>query len=259
MAFFKCGGSQYPDQIAVSQSSNWKLSDMLTNAETIPQYMFYGNSDLISIDAAGVRTIRQYAFYGCDNVNSIDMPDLEYIYNRSFSCRRGSVKREIVNINLPKLFSIESYGFYEYAAQNANAEVTFQRLHTVKSYAFGAGSDTYRWQLKKMTFEQIGGVDFDTYAFQRAVIDTIDIKATDFISTFGNKLFSNASITNLIIRSLEMSEMTSGGDLGNAPTNIYVPDALVATYKANANWNQYSDNIKPLSNIEPPEEEQEGN
>jgi len=257
MTWYKCGGSEYPDQIDISMSENWKLSDLKTGSTTIPQYMFYGNTDLVALDAPGIRFLRSYCFYGCENVRSIDMPDLENIFNRSFGCRRGSTTRSRVEINLPKLTYIDTYGFYEYGAQDNTAEVEFQKLHTVNNYAFASSSNTYRLILKKLTFSALGGVNFGDYALQRAVIETIDITSPDMASSFGNHVFASGSVTNLILRSSVMCTMYSGGDLGVAPTNIYVPDNLVATYKANSDWAQYTNNIKPLSDIEPEEEEEE--
>lgn len=258
MAFYRCGaGSEYPDLMSMMTSSgSFDLADCRTKAWHVPQYMFYSNSSVRDLNDQNISQLDSYSFYRCSNLRDIDMPELTHIFEHTLDCRRSYYKNR-VSINAPRLFTIENYGFYDFCAQDATAEVDFPKLKNIKNYAFGASGNSYAWILKKMTLGHPDGVVLGTYCFQRAQIETIDITSPDAVSSFGNHVFANATITNLIIRSSNLATLDAGNDLGAAPTNIYVPDALVDTYKITPAWNSYETAFKPLSDIEPEEEAEE--
>lgn len=258
MAFYRVGaGSEYPDLMSMmTGSGNFDLADCRTKAWHVPQYMFYSNSHMRDLNDQNISQLDSYSFYRCSNLRDIDMPQLTHIFEHTLDCRRATYKTR-VNINAPRLLTVENYGFYDFCAQDATAEVDFPRLKNIGNYAFGASGNSYAWILKKMTLGHSDGIILGTYSFQRAQIETIDITSPDGVSSFGNHAFANATITNLIIRSSNLATLDVGNDLGVAPTNIYVPDALVDTYKITPAWNNYASAFKPLSDIEPEEEEEE--
>lgn len=256
MAYFRCGaGSEFPDMMDMMIGGTFNLSDMRTKADRVPKYMFYDNNAIRDVDGDTFLIIGSYSFYRCSYIQDINLPNVNLVNEHAFDCRRSTYKTA-VNINMPKLLTIENNGFYDYCAQDATAEVDFPKLKNIKNYAFGASGNSYAWILKKMTLGHPDGVVLGTYCFQRAQIETIDVTSPDGVSSFGNHAFANATITNLIIRSSNLATLDSGNDLGASPTNIYVPDTLVDTYKITPAWNNYASAFKPLSDIEPEEEEE---
>ena len=259
MAYFRCGaGSEFPDTMDIMTSSgHFDLSDLRTKATRVPKYMFYDNSYIWNVDGETFTIIGSYSFYRCSNIQDIDLPNVNLVNEHAFDCRRTTYKTT-VNIDMPKLLTIEANGFYDYCAQNSAKELLFPRLKNIKNYAFGASGNSYAWIVKKMTFGHDDGIVLGTYSFQRAQIETIEVTSLTGTSDFGNHAFSSGSITNLVIRSQNVATLAVGSDLGSSPTNIYVPDSLVNTYKITDGWVNYASVIKPLSEYDnPPEEEAE--
>lgn len=70
---------------------------------------------------------------------------------------------------------------------------------------------------------------------------TGDIGATAFRSC--------TALTSLVIQSPTMMTLSNTNAFTSTTCNIYVPDALVATYQAATNWSTLAARIKPISEL----------
>ena len=57
------------------------------------------------------------------------------------------------------------------------------------------------------------------------------------------------ALTSLVIQAPTMMTLTSTSAFTSTTCNIYVPDALVATYRAATNWSTLAARIKPISEL----------
>ena len=68
--------------------------------------------------------------------------------------------------------------------------------------------------------------------------------------SIGTYAFSScASLTSLVIQSPTMMTLGNVNAFISTTCNIYVPDALVATYQAATNWSTLAARIKPISEL----------
>ena len=127
----------------------------------------------------------------------------------------------LTGINLPNATSIGNYGFYNCSVLTS---LNLPSVVTVGEYAFR--------QLYALTVVDFGKVEsFGLYAFS-----------------------SCSALTSIVIRQSEKvcSMATSYGQAALYTScrnlaSIYVPDALVDSYKSTTGWSSYASKIKPLS------------
>ena len=68
--------------------------------------------------------------------------------------------------------------------------------------------------------------------------------------SIGTYAFSGCTaLTSLVIQSPSRMTLANVNAFANTTCNIYVPDALVATYQAATNWSTLAARIKPLSEL----------
>jgi hypothetical protein len=146
----------------------------------------------------------------------------------------------IISVKLPNsVTKLGSLAFYRFSS--LTSIVLPNSLSRIEMQAFQYCSSLQSLTLPE-TLEFIGGD-----AFVGTGLINIDIPAS--VTTIGTDVFaSNGNLTEVIIRST-VPPMAYGQSFRNCSnlTGIYVPDASVAVYKANANWSQYNELIKPLS------------
>lgn len=153
-------------------------------------------------------SIRDNAFRDCTNLTTIDLPNVITVGENAFrTCRN------LTTINLPNLTSIG--GEYAFAYTN---------LTTIK--------------LPNVTGTLVNNI----------FSNCTNLAMVEFCKnvTFNYGVFSNSpNIKALILRSDTLCKDTSGCSL---TTNcyIYVPRALVESYKTDHRWSKYADKIRAL-------------
>ena len=169
-------------------------------------------------DTAGVRA---YAFNGCSALTSLTLPAgmTGSIGNSAFS---GCYKLTSLTLPAGMTGSIDNYAF---SGCSALTSLTLPAGMTgsIGSYAFNSCS-----KLTSLTLPA-GVTSIGTQAFYGSTLRQLVIQRTAGVVTLANvNAFGNSGIT-----------ATTG--------DIYVPDALVSTYKTAANWVTFADRIQPLS------------
>ena len=95
---------------------------------------------------------------------------------------------------------------------------------------------------------------FGSFAFAKCIrLETVDAAS---VIKIGQGAFTGcAALSTLVLRSGDVAELGtqafSGTCIESGTGYIYVPDALVDSYKAAENWSTYADRIKPLSEYTP--------
>lgn len=168
--------------------------------------------------SSGMTTIRGYLFYNCENLTNVDFSNISSVGSYSFA--RCSVANDAI-------FEVPTYFWSQ----------CFQRTRIPKVVA------------KK------GTSAIDIYCFeQNSYLEAVDVSITSRGWSASNGIRANAfsqcpNLNTLILRqdffvSINAALPSSCGL--STSGNIYVPSALVATYKAATNWSTYADRILPI-------------
>lgn len=182
---------------------------------SIGDYAFYGCTDLTSVDCAEVTEVGESAFYNCDSLADVNLPKATTLGETSFSSCSG-----LNNINIPLVETINTSAF----SSSSFDKIVCQSAKTVGYNAFA-----YNTSLQQADFY---------------VVETMDSAA-----------FSNCSkLSTLIIRSETMcsveynssTELLRNTAIASGNGYIYVPSALVDTYKADDDWSTYADQIRAI-------------
>ena len=224
-------------------------NDTLT---TFTYPVFYGNTELNKINLPKVTSIPNYAFYGCTWLfDPIDFPIVKTIGDRAF---QDCVY--INNINFPEVETIGAYAFYRCSQLNS---IDFPIVKTIGDRAFYECSGVTSINLPLVT--STGTYSFTRNSFSKVILPSAtDIGQATFYNcsslTFvdlpvataipSNTFFSCANLATLILRSNTMVTLDNTNAFTSTPIAnnsssgfIYVPSALVDTYKADSKWSTY--------------------
>lgn len=159
-----------------------------------------------------VDKIGEYAFYGCEELVSAEFPAVETIGYNSFS---GCVALPAANFPAAKFVNMTA--FY---GCSALASVSLPAVLLIHESAFGMCTALTEADLPVAT--QVGD-----RAFSGSGLKTLILRNTAGVATAGVYPLGNTPIA-------------SGGGY------IYVPSALVASYKAATNWSTYAAQFRAL-------------
>lgn len=191
--------------------NNLAIADTTTEDSLICSW----SKPLTTYENDRVGELRSFAFAGCYNLTSINLSKVGMI---SQYCFFKDTKLE--NVDLPAASVVDMYGF---------AECT-----------------------KLTNINLPSATSIGMYAFNKcSALTTIDLAATSgVLSSISMYAFYETNLTTLIIRSNTMSS-THASAFGFTPIEsgtgyIYVPRALIDTYKADANWSIYANQFRAL-------------
>ena len=208
---------------SVTSIGNWAFSNCNLISITIPnkvtsigEYMFSHCSNLKSVSIPnGILEINTFAFYGCSNLTSILIP--YGVRSIGFSAFSGCA--DLTTINLPN--SIVSIGNSAFSDCSGLKSITIPN-----------------------SLRSIG-----TSAFKNCTgLTTITIPNS--ITSIGDAAFQNCSnLTDFYCYAESVPYVVSNEVFKDSYieyATLYVPEASIAAYKANAFWNQFG-TIKTLS------------
>lgn len=161
-----------------------------------------------------VTKINQYAFRECSSLASVNFPAATSIEAYAFSYCAG-----LTSVNFPAATSIEFYAFYGCGALTS---ANFPAATSMKDSAFGNCVKLTSANFPTMT--SIG-----PYAFKSCfALASLILRATTQVCT----LSSNSAFDNTPIES--------------GTGYIYVPAALIDSYKTATNWTTYANRFRAL-------------
>lgn len=162
-----------------------------------------------------ITSVGQSAFHQCANLATVDIPSaLTISYNSFTGCKA------LTSLNIPAVTRIEAYNAF------SSCKALKEIVLPVCTY-IGNGAFSYCTALK-----------------------TVDCKATGSLS-IGNSAFDSSAVKTLAIRSNSVATMTNknallGTEIYYGTGYIYVPSALIESYKAAANWSTFADQFRIL-------------
>lgn len=188
------------------------VSANLPNAKTIGQNVFTYCYKLTSVNAPLVTRINSNAFNGCSRLATADFPNCEYIGGCFQDCT------SLKTVNFPVANNLQFASFYGCSQLE---EASFPAMELVENSVFNLCTS-----LRKLDL----GVTATLWgAFQNCTaLETLILRKTDSICK------------------LKVANCFNTTPIKTGTGYIYVPSALVNSYKAATNWSTYADKIRAI-------------
>lgn len=179
---------------------------------SIGDYAFYECDNLTSVKFQNVSAIGNSAFYKSDTLSSAKFPNAVTIASAAFrECK------QLIDIDLPAVTTISMNGLRDCRSLTS---VKFPSLQSAESYILHSCN-----KLEKVDFGVITSLGGNVFT-SCAVLETVIIRSQSVPSLNGN--------------------LGSNNPLDDGTGYIYVPRALVDSYKAATNWSTYADQIRAI-------------
>lgn len=185
-----------------------------------------------------VTVLGRYAFRGCRELETIDLPNLADIWGKYIFADCTSLK----SVSFPKLKTWRQTTNLFYGCTKLES-VSLPLYTQVMNEWFRGCSSLKDVHMPKATI--VGERGFDSCT----ALKYVDLPMVTSIGRFG---FQNAtSLVMLILRSEAMCALDNLNALENTPIAsgtgyIYVPSALINSYKAASNWSTYAAQFRAL-------------
>ena len=183
----------------------------------------------------GVTEIPNNGFRGWQYLKGVNFPNCTSIYGYAFYACTG-----LTEAIFPECVIVDSYGFYNTPAL---ANIHFPKVVTINGNAFRMCSSITQVTLPACT-------TIKNTAFQAATSMTIaDLPA---VTSLGNGVFLNCSaLVTVILRASKVCTLNNASSFDGTPVEsgtgyIYVPSALVDSYKSATNWSTYASQIRAI-------------
>lgn len=223
----------------------------LAKQEVVGKYAFYYCSNMTSADLPVCTSVGEQAFQHCSKLTTLNLPKCTTVNVYAFqSCSK------LTTVNLPECESVKDYAFQSCSSLTS---IDLPACQSLKDGAFQSCS-----KLTTVNLPECNNVN--SYAFYScSLLKSANVGKPMRIeaNAFGN----DYSLTAVIIHKddgictlMSTSAFTNCYHIYgtvNATYNpdglkdgyIYVPDALVASYKTANNWSTFASQIKPLSEL----------
>ena len=153
------------------------------------------------------------------------------------------IDRTITEFKDDKLKKVGSYAFWKCTALT---NAVLPSVNSIGPRAF--------WECTALTNVVLPSVtSIDNYAFSTCTaLKQVDISSKVAIGSYNCQVFADCSVlTSLVLRDNTLSTVSNTSAFGNTPIAkgtgyIYVPRALVDTYKAATNWSTYATQFRAL-------------
>lgn len=222
---------------------------------TVESHAFAGCENLISVNMPSVLTVDIGAFDGCMRLQSLNMPNVQSIGNGAFNeCRS---LQEAIFINLTEMGNTTFYNCMELQTVDmplvTTLDGTFDHCSGLKNVnlpsvqTVGAYSFAYCTLLKEIVLPSVTSIS--NYAFSNCTnIVKIDLGAPAAVK---NQTFAECTaLEALIIRTSSMCTLSGTPFLNSSIESgtgyIYVPSAIINSYKVDTGWYAYKDQIRAI-------------
>ena len=183
------------------------INNRVTNVRI---YAFQGLKKLAKVDLPAATKINDYAFNGCNAMTTVNLPAATSIGNSAFN---GCTA--LTTVNLPAATSI---GNNACSACTALTTVNLPAATKINDYAFNGCN----------------------------AMTKVDLYAA---TSIGKRAFYNCKkLKSIIIRSETMCTLSDTDAFTNTPgtSHIYVPSALLESYRAATNWSNYAARFRAI-------------
>ena len=224
------------------------------------QSAFNGCSALEKADFPLVTSLGSSAFMSCASLKEVNLPLVTSIPE---NCFRDCAAFDGTGLDFSKITSVGQYGFQNCAAMT---DVDFSSITTMGRNAFSntglteaylpnlTSADSHIFAncsaLKKVAVAKLRSVP-GNFCISCTQLEYADLQAA---TTIGAQAFNYcAKLMTVILRSETMCTLASSNCFANGGTtfvnsggHVYVPAALVDTYKADSLWSTYADQFRAL-------------
>ena len=223
----KTAGSGYSiDDIVTGGAS--VTGDVYTDAAKITAYVFNGNTQITSLSAPNVTSIGDYALNNATALKSVYLPSCvsvgQYVFN----------KTTMTSVSLPECASIGNYGFGS-ASKLATLELP-------KCKTIGNSALTYI-AAKKLILPECTSIGNSSLT-SCPNLEYVDLHKCTSIVNYG--LRNNSKLATLIVRSETVCSLSNyalnSTKVYNGTGHIYVPAALIDSYRTATNWTKINAN-----------------
>lgn len=210
------------------------LTDIESDIESIRQFAFYRCTSVKSVKFNKLKNLSDYALMEFTGLEMIDAPLIEKIGSS------GMHKTSVKSLSFPMLYSIGASGL-SYNAQLVS--IDSPNLQFVSQLAFQ--NDT---ALTRVCFPKVDSLDTKTF-YGCSSLSYADFTSIRYV---GKEIFYNCSSLNtLVIRKSTRIDLSNINSFTNTPIAagtgyIYVPAALVDSYKSATNWSNYASQFRAL-------------
>ena len=212
---------------------NNTITEVDSNAETIPTYKFQNCSALTRANFPNANAVGAYAFAGCELMEEATIPNLKSVEQYVFR-KCGSLGVA----DFPEATSIATSAFRECSALHT---VNMPKLEAVGSYAFD-GCES----LTRVEFPAAATVE------SRAFYGCTSLQVADFasVTSIKSQAFYDAAVKALVLRAGSVCTLSTnvltGTPIASGTGYIYVPAALVGSYKTATNWIAHAAQFRAL-------------
>jgi hypothetical protein len=218
IASIEGGGGYTANDIA----SGLVSGDLYFSTDVIAAYSFYNDTGITSVDAPNVTTIGTYAFYNIANITSINAPNVTTIGNYAFTAPK------VTKLDFPLLTSI-----------GTNCFTNCPTIKNVKLPELGAvGASCFGYiGVSRLVLPKATSVGNSALTNSKS-LKYVDLPKCTAIDKYG--LRNNSLLETLILRSETMCTLSNyalnSTKIKNKTGYVYVPSALIESYKVATNW-----------------------
>lgn len=250
------------------QANNADLQAILAKVNALPEAGGSGGTELADALVSGyvegdatfqADTIRQYAFYMVEFTGDLYLP------NATSIARNAVAEAEGNTVIAPNVETIAYQGFYN----SSFKRMEFPKCHTIEAndaFYSNATSPTlevvslpligrtqgncFRGQRKLHTVDIRSATIIDSGAFRGcSALAVLDLPCVVSIATYA--FYQTESLKALILRSESLCTLANtnaftSSAIASGTGYIYVPAALVDSYKTATNWSTYAAQIRAL-------------
>ena len=228
IASIEGGGGYSVDDIA----SGLVSGDLHFSTDAIGAYSFYNDAGITSVDAPNVTTIGTYAFYNIANITSINAPNVTTIGNYAFTAPK------VTELDFPLLTSIGTNCFTNCPSIKS---VNLPELRAVQASCFGYIG------VSRLVIPKARSVGNSALTNSK-ILKYVDLPKCTAIANYG--LHNNSLLETLILRSETMCTLSNyalnSTKIANKTGYVYVPSALIESYKVATNWSKMSTQFRAL-------------
>ena len=198
--------------------------------------------------------VNTYAFRNCDKLVTLDLPNVNFAGRLDLTnCS------SLVNLSLPKVTSApamngcSSIKSISFPLENSTTTSHFANCTSLESVDLpnitfiGQGAFTNCTSLKRVCFPSVTSGLF--MAFTNSGVEYADFPV---LETMDNAAFQNAKqlksllLRNNIVVPIKSTNVLNATKIATGTGYIYVPKALVDSYKAATNWSTYATQFRAL-------------
>lgn len=211
----------------------WTVDTSFITGDTDTYAKFVDNSSITrklidktikEVDNSDITSVREGAFRSCNSLTAVSLPNVTTLGSSPYVF---AVCQELVSVNLSNASAIGQYNFNQ-----------CQKLETVNianAVTLGREAFSYCYALAKLDLPKVTSIEAETFLMCK-VLKALILRS-ETLCTLGNtSAFKNCAIAE--------SGTDDTPEFGTG--YIYVPRALIDTYKTATNWSTYASRFRVL-------------